>query len=296
VWELFREIPGVINDCVITKGGRSVKFTKSFILLLALALLAAPIAAQPNALNNSTSCSLATLNGSYGVLEQGTFLTQLPGSPPPPFAAVNSVLATYDGAGNVSGTYTASFGGVIVPGTFTGTYTVERDCTYSMEFTALPLGVVLHETGTITGRGMFQEIHLMYTDPFLVASGTGKKTPPGGCSLETLKGRYAVFGQGLATLPNLPPLLPGGHVGIFAADGRGNFAGEDTITIAGTSLPDTFTAKYTINPDCTMSAEITTNIGVLHEVGTITGVGRFQEYHGIFTEPGWILAEISKKQ
>ncbi|MGB9202925.1 MAG: hypothetical protein WCB94_03010 [Terriglobales bacterium] len=273
-----------------------MKFTKSFILILALALLAVPIAAQTNAVNNSTSCSLATLNGSYGVLEQGTFLAQLPGSPPPPFLAVNSAIATYDGAGHVSGTNTASFGGVIVPGTFTGTYTVNSDCTYSMEFTALPLGVVLHETGTITGRGMFQEIHLIYKDPFLVASGTAKKMPPGGCSQETLKGRYTVFGQGLATLPGLPPLLPGAHVGIFAADGSGHFAGEDTITIAGMAGPDTFTAKYTVNPDCTMTAAITTSVGVLNEVGTITGMGRFQESRKIIVEPGWVLADTDKKQ
>jgi len=277
-----------------------VKFTQPFILLLALALLAVPIAAQANAVNNSKSCSLATLNGSYGVLEQGTFLAQLPGFPPPPFPAVNSVIATYDGAGNVSGNFTASFGGVIVPGTFSGIYTVNRDCTYSMEFTALPLGVVLHETGTITGRGMFQEIHLMYTDPFLVASGTAKKTPPGGCSLETFKGTYALFGEGMVTaqIPGFPPPpVLFAHNGIFTADGAGNFSGEDTASFDGVIVPGTFTATYAINPDCTGSAVITDSLGLaIHEVGTITGMGGFRELHSIITDAGWVVAETSKKQ
>jgi hypothetical protein len=241
-------------------------------------------------------CSLATLNGGYGVLEQGTFLAQFPSFPPPPWPAVNSVIATYDGAGNFSGKFTASFGGVIAPGTFTGVYTVTPDCKYSDQFTASPLGLVLHHTGTITGQGMFQEIHFMYTDPFLVALGTAKKTPPGGCSQETLKGNYAVSGQGLATLPKLPPLLPGAHVGTFYADGNGNFSGEDTITIAGTVAPDKFTALYTVRSDCTMTAEITTNLGVLHEVGAVTGVGPFQETHTIIAESGWVLAETGKRQ
>jgi hypothetical protein len=145
--------------------------------------------------------------------------------------------------------------------------------------------------------GMLQEIHLMYTDPWVVASGTLKKTPVWGCSQETLKGRYTVFGQGLVTLPGFPPLLPGAHVGIFAADGLGNFAGEETVNVAGQTGPlDTFTAKYTVKPDCTMSAEITTKLGVLHEVGTITGVGGAQESHKIVVEPGWVLADADKKQ
>lgn len=271
-----------------------MKFTKSFILLLALALLAIPIAAQTNAASKG-NCSLATLKGAYGDFEEGTILAQFPGLPAPPYPVVASGLVTYDGAGNVSATYTASFGGVILPGTATGTYTVNPDCTYSDVITE-PNGPGGHHVGTVTGNGMFQEIQLMYTDPWLVASATLRKAPAGACSQETLKGKYAIFGQGLATLPGLPPLLPGAHVGIFTADGLGNFTGEDTITIAGTTGPDTFTAKYTVNADCTFSADVTASIEVIHEVGTITGVGRFQEVHNIIVEPGWVLAETGKKQ
>lgn len=250
--------------------------------------------------NDGGKCSLATLKGSYGALEQGTVVGQIPGFPPPPWPAVNSAIATYDGAGNVSGTNTASFGGVIVPGTFAGTYTVNRDCTYSTEFTALPLGVVLHETGTITGRGMFQEIHLMYTDPFLVATGTAKKIAPEGCSLATFKGKYALFGEGTITgqIPGFPPPpFPAAHIGIFAADGAGNFSGADTNSIAGMVVPGTFTGTYTVGPDCTESATITTSLGlVVHETGTITGPNGHQEIHKIVTDAGWVFADTAKRQ
>ena len=274
-----------------------MKFTESFILLLALALFAVPIAAQTNTVNNSTPCSLATLNGTYGGHAEGTFLAQFPGLPAPPFPVLLAGLHSYDGAGHVSITYAASLGGVIEPwgAMATGTYSVNPDCTISGG-TINDEGLPANFVGTITRRGMLQEVDLMYTNRYWVASGILKRTPPGGCSQQTLKGTYAVFGQGLVTLPNLPPLLPGGHVGIFTADGLGNFSGEDTVNIAGTTGPDTFTAKYTLNADCTFSAAITASIGTVHEVGTVTGVGRFQEVHSIIVEPGWVLAETGKKQ
>lgn len=240
-------------------------------------------------------CSLETLEGTYGDFEQGTVLAPFPGFPPPPFPVVLSGIVTYDGAGHISATYTASFGGMILPATATGKYIVKPDCTYSDTITE-PNGPGGHHVGTITGEGMLQEVHFVYTDPWLVASGTLKKTPRRGCSQETLEGTYAIFGQGLATLPNLPPFLPVAHVGTFTADGDGHFSGEDTITIAGKTKADAFTAEYIVKPDCSFTSAITTSIGVVNEAGVITGVGRFQETHTIYTNQGWVAAETGKKQ
>jgi hypothetical protein len=83
-------------------------------------------------------CSEATLKGTYGVFEQGTDVEGPPILPPAPFPTVLTANPTFDGAGNFSGTYTRSFGGVIVAGTFTGTYKVTADCAYSDEFLVLP--------------------------------------------------------------------------------------------------------------------------------------------------------------
>ncbi len=51
-------------------------------------------------------CSNATLKGAYGVLDQGTFVGQFPGFPPPPFPVAISGILTYDGAGHFSGPIT----------------------------------------------------------------------------------------------------------------------------------------------------------------------------------------------
>jgi hypothetical protein len=247
----------------------------------------------------SRACSPATLKGNYGVLEQGTIVGQLPGFPPPPFPVVNSATATYDGTGNFSGTYTLSVGGGIVPGTFTGTYIVNPDCTYSDEFTPLP-DLVVHHAGTISGIGIWQRIDYIYTDAGVVISGTARPTPPGGCSLASLKGTYAHFGQGTLTgpLPGFPPPpVLWDHSGTVTFDGKGSFTGEGMESVDGVTVPLTFTGTYTVNHDCSTSAVIHTSLGlVLHEAGTTSGVGIFQEYYGIVTDAGWVFVDGLKKQ
>jgi len=127
---------------------------------------------------SSGGCSLATLHGTYGVWEQGTFVGKVGPNPPGPYPVDIVASATFDGAGNMSGTWSGSFGGVVSPpAPFTGTYTVSPDCIYSDEFSPGIPGFVLHHWGTMVGGGIFQEIHYIYTDAGTVMSGTVKKAP-----------------------------------------------------------------------------------------------------------------------
>lgn len=245
-----------------------------------------------------SECSVASLNGTYGVLEQGTIFSQISGFPLlPPYPVVLAANALYDGAGNLSGTFKISISGLQLTGTFAGTYDLTSDCLYSEQFIPTPPGLVtLHDSGVVTGDGAFREIHYIYTDSDRVISGTAKKAPPGGCSLETLKGKYAVFGQGTIFAPGGPPLMAD-HVGPFTADGAGHFSGSDDANLGGTVVHRTFTGNAEVNSDCTVSLIITNSQGlVAGEWGTITGQGRSQEFNGIVTNPGWVFAENAKKQ
>jgi hypothetical protein len=275
-------------------------FTKKigWLLLLVVSLLSLPAFGAATDEVVPGTCSVATLKGTYGDLEQGTVVAQLPGLPPPPFPAAESALVTFDGAGNLSATFTVSFDGMSMPGTATGTYVVKPDCKYSDSITPSG-GAPGHHAGTITGKGLLREVNYIFTDPYIVGWGTLKETPARGCSPATLRGMYGLFGQGTITaqMPGFPPPpLPVAHSGSFTADGAGTLSGKDTINMDGVAIPDTFTATDTINPDCTVSSIITTSLGVLHESGTITGEGMFQEVNKIVTDAGWVFVETARKQ
>lgn len=243
-----------------------------------------------------TECSVASLNGTYGVLEQGTLIVQIPGFPPPPYPVVLAANAIYDGAGNLSGTFKISISGLQLTGPFAGTYSVTSECLYSEIFVTPPDIVPLHDSGIITGDGAFREIHYIYTDSDRVISGTARKAPPSGCSLETLEGNYAVFGQGTFFGPNVSPLMAT-HVGPFTADGAGHLLGSEDVNQGGAVLHETFTASAEVNSDCTVSLIISDSDGhVVNEWGIITGEGRSQEFNGMVTDQGWVFAERVKKQ
>jgi hypothetical protein len=116
------------------------------------------------------NCSVASIDGSYGFAEQGTVL-----APPLMLPYATSGILTADGAGHLSGKVTVHAGGMVHLGTFSGTYTVDPDCTFSIVFTTED-NSVFHVVGTITGEGVFQESHYIYTDTNFVVSGTSKKS------------------------------------------------------------------------------------------------------------------------
>ncbi len=237
------------------------------------------------------NCSLATLNGNYGFFGQAP--ATLIGEPV--MRLVVSGIIRFDGNGNLSGESIANVEGwgAAGAGAFSGTYTVNPDCTYSGEHTGD--GETLHFVGTITGSGMLQEMRFVVTDPGWVALGIVKRIQPAPCSLATLRGSSALFGEGAVTA--FTPPAPIAHVGTVTHDGAGNFFGSDTIMLNGTMIPDTFTGTYTVTEECMISVEITsTAVGVVHEVGWIVGEGKSRELHLIVTDPGFLFLEATRKQ
>lgn len=267
-----------------------MKFSKACILTSVLVLFAIQLVAQTGSVNTRV-CTVATLKGSYGFF--GEAPATLIGDPV--LRLVISGTIRFDGRGNLSGESISNVEGWGAggTGTFAGTYTVNPDCTYSGEHTGD--GETLHFAGTITGSGMLQETRFVVTDPGWVALGTVRKIQPAACSLATLKGSYALFGQGTVTA--FTPPAPIAHVGTVTYDGAGNFFGSDTIMLNGTLIPDTFTGTYTVTDECMASVDIaSTAVGVVHEVGWIVGRGKSQEVRLIGTDPGFMFVEATRKQ
>jgi hypothetical protein len=252
-----------------------------FLLFATSALYAAP----------PGNCSVATLNGSYG------FYGYTPATlvMDPAMRVAIAGIIRFDGKGHLSGESIGNVEGWGAGGvaTFEGTYTVNPDCTYSGEHTGD--GETLHFVETITGEGMTQETRFVVTDPGWVALGFERKIQPAGCSLATLKGSYALFGEG--TVTGLRPPIPMSHVGTVTFDGAGTFFGSDTIMLGGTMIADMFTGTYAVTEECMVTASIHSDVvGDVQQVGWIVGEGKSTEEHLIVTNPGFLFVETTRKQ
>lgn len=255
-----------------------------FVVALAVLVLAAPVA------RGQGRCSVATLKGSYGLVEQGTVVMDIGMGIPVPFPTANVAIVTYDGAGKLSATFRAVFGGKpLPPGSVTGTYAVGADCTYT---DSVP-SVMMQRAGVIVGEGTNQEVHTISTVSWIVATGTRTKMTVGNCSVGDLKGEYLLASQGVLGPPNARQPLA--NVGLITYNGRGNLYGHATVNVAGTIVPNPFTGTYDVDADCSVSAEVVDAIGTAHLTGVLVGQGANQAMRFLITEPGTVLVGTVKR-
>jgi len=140
-------------------------------VILLLAMLLAGLAAAARAQDAKTGCSLSTLKGNYSMQAQGTVIAQFPGLPVPPFPFAEVAIDFIDGAGNITGKFTANAGGLVILGTVAGTYTVNPDCTGTISLLT-DLGIPVNETFLILRNG---GLRLVDTDSYVVITRTMEK-------------------------------------------------------------------------------------------------------------------------
>lgn len=126
-----------------------------------------------HAQDGNSGCSLASLNGRYAIEGQGTVVAQLPGFPAPPAPQGEVAIATLNGAGSFFGSATLNIGGLVLHSVaFTGTYTVNPDCSGTATVNTA-LGLTLHNAIVVIGGGqLFIETE---TDPFQVIQRRGQR-------------------------------------------------------------------------------------------------------------------------
>jgi hypothetical protein len=110
-------------------------------------------------------CTNASTVGAYGSRMAGVLYADADGAPRIGGARTEvAAVATvpHDGAGGLSVTATASFGGVIAPFTGTGTYDTRPDCTGTLSI-ATSLGLILTADYVVADGG--REAHVVFTNP-----------------------------------------------------------------------------------------------------------------------------------
>jgi hypothetical protein len=109
-------------------------------------------------------CSLKSLKGCYGYSYTGT-------SGSGPIAAVGPI--NFDGDGNTSATYSVNSSGMNFQGSFTGTYTVNEDCTGAVTIHLPLLGISSNGRFVIVEEG--KEALFMGTDAGVTVTGVARK-------------------------------------------------------------------------------------------------------------------------
>jgi len=202
--------------------------------------------------------SKASLKGTY------SFLTNLwtANVSTPQFAMVG--ILAFDGAGNVTGSYTSISHDTVQTGTLGGTYTVNSNGTGTMTITFTPgstaqFAITLNSTAAKVAHGL-QLLQINDTNNEIL-SGTAllQSTTSATYSVASLKGNFA-FQYNPRTADGT--LAEDGGIGIFTFDGKGNIKGTVSIMYDGGPVGGPFTATYTVNADGS---------------GTITGIGN----HGL---------------
>ena len=146
--------------------------------IAAVAAIALGLAPTANAADKG--CTNATLKGTFSHIGSGVITA--PPAAAGPIAGLGT--QTFDGKGGVTGNAVASLNGNIISGTFTGTYTVNPDCTGTIT-SQLSIGetthiyfVLLWTTGS-TGTTL-SEFHFIGTDPGIVDTGIARRQFPVG--------------------------------------------------------------------------------------------------------------------
>ena len=188
--------------------------------------------------------SKASLKGSY------SFLTNLwtANGATSQFAMVG--VLTFDGAGNVAGSYTAMSGTTMTSGTLGGTYTVISNGTGTLTFTSgssAQYAITLNSTTAKVAHGV-QLLQINDSNNEII-SGTAvlQATTAATYSVASLKGNFA-FQYNPWTADG--SLGEDGGTGIFTFDGKGNLNVSITSVYDGQVFTNSsLTGIYSVNSD-----------------------------------------------
>ena len=223
------------------------QFELSVVVILVCAAMAVPMAlAQSPAFNNGS------LKGSYSFLMAKWTSTSSEN-------AWNVLgIITFDGVGDVSGSYTENEAGTLSTGTLSGTYSVNSNGTGSITLTT-PSGVTI----ALVIDASTKNIQLLETDCSkkpcdYVNSGAAIAQVSTSFSNASLKG---AFGWLTNKWTSDPSQQAEAQIGLASFDGAGHMKVTGTDNTAGTVTTFKVTGTYSVNSDGTGSYALTDSKG-----------------------------------
>jgi hypothetical protein len=223
------------------------------------------------------------LDGAYGFAVGGT-------SNPSGNALATVGLFTADGAGNIGfGKVTQSNAGAITTATFTGTYSINTDCTGTVTTTDSASNT-RHYFVVLSGAKK-DTLDMVGTDAGLTASGGAHQQGVGVCGPTGKAAGFAEHVEGLAGT------IPEAVVGKVGTDGNGNITfGVAVLDLDGTpSKPiHHLSGTYTANSDCIGTAQIAFG-GATYNFSYVS-VDAGKQYPTIETDANTTVADTLARQ
>ena len=220
-----------------------------------------------------SGCSVGTLRGAYIYAQDGFTIAGDTADQRTPFAQAGREL--FNGDGTMSGIATANFNGAVAQVTYTGTYTVEANCTGTVTFTD-DKSVVSHYDIAIENGGA--EFGFVQTDANIVTAAFERRrtASQAACSQATLKGDYIYAGDGF-DIPGdgSTQRTPFATAGREVYGGDGTISGIDTTSTNGVTARSTYTSSYTIDADCRATYTYTTDPTNPYELFVDSGGAEF---------------------
>jgi hypothetical protein len=221
-------------------------------LILSLPAILLATSLSSNAQPVTHVCKNATLSGSYGFLMTGQVFSTAFGFVP----YADSGSLTWDGSSKVTGSSTQNVDGQSSSRTFTGTYTVNSDCTGSFIFTdSLGNSGSVHMVIIDSGA----QIQFVENDSGTAISGNAKPQQAN-CTDQEVSGPYGMSIRG-GYYDALGAFQPFAESGILNSDGNGNFTLSDTASVGGNLSMRSLSGKYTLNSNCTGSTTLADSSG-----------------------------------
>ena len=277
----------------------SVAAAVAGILTVGLLFRSTPVRLLP-VVHAHSGCSEGSLRGSYGFQIKGTIVG---------FGPIGGIArVTFDGAGDFTQTDNVTINGLPIvppnrPGS--GTYDVDADCTGTETINSG--GQVIHTKFVIAENG--KEVFDVVTDPGVVLTGVGKAvssvddngdddSSPFACSLETIKGSYAISTTGSIVFAG--PVGAVADVGKIVFDGHGGASQTTAVSLNGVinANRSSISGSYVVDADCTGDISLV----LPGATGTIMSTSRFvivrngEELLTINTGVGRVLTGIATKQ
>jgi hypothetical protein len=114
------------------------------------------------------------------------------------------------------------------------------------------------------------------------------------CSLGSVAGSYGYTASGFVAIA-AGTFVPVAAAGRLTFDGNGHVNGTQTRVVAGSSLDETYSGTYSVNPNCTGSFTVLVEPDTRTSTVDLVWTDNTNGVSAVFTNPGFILTATARR-